>query len=252
MVVLRTAPGFSKVQHGRPQLSDTGCWVPHVTAGHSVVMNYRHPASADRIAGLIASSSASGTLLAIAADVRNRQEVNEMFVKASNEIGAVEVLINCAGINRDAAFMELTDEDWNAVVDTHLKGTFICSQEFVRQCKGPGSIINLGAACGIQGRINGANFCSAKGGVLALTKCMARELAPEIRVNCLTPSAVDTEEVRERYALDTKEGLQRVISAIPMARLGACSDVIHMVESILGAEFTTGENFFVNGGEFMQ
>ena len=116
----------------------------------------------------------------------------------------------------------------------------------------PGSIINLGAACGLQGRLNGANFCSAKGGVFALTKCMARELAPRIRVNCLTPSAVDTEEVRERYALDTEEGLSRVLGGIPIGRLGAHGDVVQMVECILGAEFTTGANFFVNGGEFMQ
>ena len=223
-----------------------------VTAGHNVVMNYRNPQSAEIMTNLISSSSPAGRLLAVAADVRNRPQVREMFIKASTELSPVEVLINCAGINRDAAFMDLTDEDWDAVVDTHLKGAFICSQEFVRQCKGSGSIINLGAACGIQGRINGANFCSAKGGILALTKCMARELAPKIRVNCLTPSAVDTEEVRERYSLDTNEGLQKVLSGIPMGRLGACADVIHMVESILGAEFTTGENFFVNGGEFMQ
>ena len=222
-----------------------------VTSGYNVVMNYRNPESAQHMTNLIPSSS-RGRLLAVCADVRSRQEVRDMFAQVSIELGCVEVLINCAGINRDAAFMELTDDDWNAVVDTHLKGTFICSQEFVRQCKGAGSIINLGAACGIQGRINGANFCSAKGGVLALTKCMARELAPAIRVNCLTPSAVDTQEVRERYALDTPEGLQKVVSGIPMGRLGACVDVIHMVESILGAEFTTGENFFVNGGEFMQ
>lgn len=223
-----------------------------VNSGHNVVMNYRNPESAQQMTSLISPSSSTGRLLAVCADVRNRQEVVEMFAQTLTELGCVEVLINCAGINRDASFMALTDEDWSAVVDTHLKGTFICSQEFVRQCEGTGSIINLGAACGIQGRVNGANFCSAKGGVLALTKCMARELAPEIRVNCLTPSAVDTPEVRERYALDTTEGLQKVLSGIPMARLGACADVIHMVESILNAEFTTGENFFVNGGEFMQ
>jgi acetoacetyl-CoA reductase/3-oxoacyl-[acyl-carrier protein] reductase len=175
-----------------------------------------------------------------------------MFAKAVAEFGCVDVLINCAGVNRDAAFLDLTDEDWDLVVDTHLKGTFICSQEFVRHnTTESGNIINLGAACGIQGRVNGTNFCSAKGGVLAMTKCMARELAPRIRVNCLTPSAVDTEEVRERYALDTAEGLKKVLAGIPMGRLGAHGDVIHMVNSILGAKFTTGENFFVNGGEYM-
>ncbi len=220
--------------------------------GWDVIMNYRNVEAADRQIAEISKIGAVGRVLAIKADVRNRQEVREMFVAAVAEFGSVEVLINCAGVNRDAAFLDLTDDDWDLVVDTHLKGTFISSQEFVRHNpNGSGSIINLGAACGIQGRLNGANFCSAKGGVLAMTKCMARELAPNIRVNCLTPSAVDTEEVRERYALETPEGLQKVLAGIPMARLGAHSDVIHMVESILGANFTTGENFFVNGGEYM-
>lgn len=222
------------------------------TTGCDVIMNYRNEEAADQLLAEITRSGATGRMLAIKADVRNRQEVREMFDKAVAEFGCVDVLINCAGVNRDAAFLDLTDEDWDAVVDTHLKGTFICSQEFVmHNATGSGCIINLGAACGIQGRVNGTNFCSAKGGVLAMTKCMARELAPKIRVNCLTPSAVDTEEVRERYALDTPEGLQKVLSGIPMGRLGAHKDVIHMVECILGAEFTTGENFYVNGGEYM-
>ena len=222
------------------------------TAGHDVVMNYRNLEVADRKIAEISNSGATGRILAIEADVRNRKQVQHMFAKAVAEFGCVDVLINCAGVNRDAAFLDLTDEDWDLVVDTHLKGTFICSQEFVRHnTTESGNIINLGAACGIQGRVNGTNFCSAKGGVLAMTKCMARELAPRIRVNCLTPSAVDTEEVRERYALDTADGLKKVLAGIPMGRLGAHGDVIHMVNSILGAKFTTGENFFVNGGEYM-
>ena len=224
-----------------------------VNAGRNVAMNFRSEDAANKIADELSAANASGKLLAIKADVRDRQQVKNMYAQVTAELGCADVLINCAGINRDAPFLELTDDDWDVVVDTHLKGTFICSQEFVRQHTGErGSIINLGAACGIQGRMNGANFCSAKGGVLAMTKCMARELAPKIRVNCLTPSAVDTEEVRERYSLDTPEGLQKVLSGIPMGRLGAHADVIHMAECILRAEFTTGENFFVNGGEFMQ
>lgn len=222
-------------------------------SGRDVVMNYRDPAAAKQTVDTLPTGVQTGRILAIKSDVRRRQEVKDMVAQANTEFGSIDVLINCAGINRDARFMDLTDEDWDSVVDTHLKGTFICSQEFVRQSTNRvGNIINLGAACGIQGRINGANFCSAKGGILALTKCMARELAPDFRVNCLTPSAVNTEEVRERYALDTPEGLQQVLAGIPMGRLGALADVVHMVESILDAKFTTGENFFVNGGEFMQ
>jgi hypothetical protein len=157
-----------------------------------------------------------------------------------------------AGINRDAPFIEMTDADWDSVISVHLKGTFICCQEFVK-CKsqGNGHIINVSAACGIQGRKNGANFCSAKAGILALTKCLALELSPRIQVNCLIPSAVDTPEVRERYKLDTKEGFDSVVNGIPMGRLGKTEDVTQMVNCILSSSFTTGATFYVNGGEYM-
>ncbi len=218
----------------------------------NVVMNFRNEAAADRVLEQVAELGGSGHVVPVQADVRDRLAVKAMFEVAHSEFGGANVLINCAGLNLDAPFLELTDENWDAVVDTHLKGTFICSQEFVRHTgERKANIINLGASCGIQGRLNGANFCSAKGGVHALTKCMARELAPRIRVNCLTPNAVDTEEVRERYALDTESGLQRVLNVIPMGRLGAHEEVTHMVDSILQASFTTGATFFVNGGEFM-
>ena len=220
--------------------------------GRNVLMNYRNKPAADHVYAEVIATNSSGRVVPVQADVRDRPAVKAMFDIADSEFGGASVLINCAGINLDAPFLELTDESWDAVVDTQLKGTFICSQEFVRHTGDRlGNIINLGAACGIQGRLNGANFCSAKGGVHALTKCMARELAPRIRVNCLTPNAVDTEEVRERYALDTEAGLQRVLGGMPMGRLGAHEDVTHMVDCILGASFTTGATFFVNGGEYM-
>ena len=160
------------------------------TAGRDVVMNYRNADLARQVAEE-ASRAGAGRILAIEADVRDREQVQAMFGEAQTTFGGVTVLINCAGVNRDASFLELSDKDWDTVVDTHLKGAFICSQEFVKQLGDkPGSIINLGAACGLQGRLNGANFCSAKGGVFALTKCMARELAPRIRVNCIMPGPV--------------------------------------------------------------
>ena len=223
-----------------------------VSSGRTVVMNYRSEKAATAIVDRIASRQLRGYVLPAYADVRNRSEAQSMFEMAEKESGGADVLINSAGINRDKPFVDLTDDDWDDVVDTHLKGTFICSQLFVKNFIGQsGTIINLGAACGVQGRKNGANFCSAKGGVHALTKCMARELAPQIRVNCLLPSAVDTEEVRERYHLDTKEGLEKVLSGIPMKRLGAHSDVLEMVDTMISAKFTTGSTFYVNGGEFM-
>ena len=227
--------------------------VKHFAArGNSVAMNYRNDASLATIRGELDTKNVSQQILPVKADVSDRSQVIGMFNAIIAKFGRVDILINCAGVNRDAPFTELTDVDWDDVVDSHLKGTFICGQEFVkRKVSGPGHVINLGAAGGFQGRLNGANFCSAKGGVAALTKCMARELAPQIQVNCMIPTAVDTREVRERYNLDTPAGMKKVIDGIPMSRLGNFEDVIQMTEAILCAKFTTGQNYFVNGGEYM-
>ncbi|MDG2066871.1 MAG: SDR family NAD(P)-dependent oxidoreductase [SAR324 cluster bacterium] len=194
----------------------------------------------------------SKNILSYQVDVSKRQEVKDMFASAYNRFKQIDYLINFAGINRDGPFLEMTEEDWDSVVSVHLKGTFICCQEFAKlKSQSSRHIINISAACGIQGRKNGVNFCSAKAGVLAFTKCLALELSPSIQVNCLIPSAVDTPEVRDRYKLDTKEGFDSVVKGIPMERLGKTQDVIRMVDCILSSEFTTGSTFYVNGGEYM-
>ena len=84
-----------------------------------------------------------------------------------------------------------------------------------------------------------------------MTKCMALELAPRIRVNCLIPGSIKTREVIERYDLETEEGLQAELATLPMNRLGELEDIAKMVECILDSEFTTGESFYVNGGQYM-
>ena len=207
--------------------------------GDTVIINSRTSSKVSSIKKQIVASKFKGKHLIIKADVKCRKEIQQLFVTASEQFGQIEVLINCAGINIDKPFLQMDDNSWDEVVNTHLKGTFISSQEFAKQYQGcSGHIITLGAGCGIQGRINGANFCSAKGGILALTKC-------------ITPSAVDTDEVMSRYNLDTRKGLEKVLSGIPMDRLGKREDVIQMTEAILSSKFTTGSNFFVNGGELM-
>ena len=175
-----------------------------------------------------------------------------MFDGAIEKFGRVDILINLAGINRDAPFSEITDDMWDSVIAAHLKGHFICGQEYVaHNSDREGVIINIGAACGQIGRKNGANFCSAKGAIFALTKCMALELAPRIRVNCLVPGSVKTREVIDRYFLETDEGLQKELATLPMGRLGEFEDIIHIVKSMINAKFTTGANFYANGGQYM-
>lgn len=194
-----------------------------------------------------------GAALAIQADVSRRVDVRRMFDQAVEKYKKVDVLVNTAGVNIDRPFLEMTDEDWTTVLGTILTGTFICSQEFASRYQGDdGNIINIGAVTAIRGRKNGANFCSARAGVLTLTKCLALELAPKIRVNCVTPGYINTDEVMERYRLSEQENLERALSGIPMSRLGTPEDVFHVIDFIVNtASYVTGQNYFVDGGSYM-
>lgn len=137
---------------------------------------------------------------------------------------------------------------------TVLTGTFHCSQEFAARYRGDaGHIINIAASTGIKGRKNGANYCSAKAGVITLTKCLAMELAPRICVNCVVPGYHDTEEVMTRFNLRDPAGYRKVVDTIPMGRLGTAEDLFRAVRFLVEeASYITGQNFFVNGGHFMQ
>jgi len=220
--------------------------------GFAIAMNYIIEEDSQKTYDRIASEVGEDRIMRFRADVANREQVRSMFDAVIERFGRVDILINFAGINRDAPFIEMTDEQWDSVISAHLKGHFVCSQEYVfHNPDRKGLIINLGAACGQIGRMNGANFCSAKGAIFALTKCLARELAPRIRVNCLVPGSIKTREVIDRYALETEEGLRKELANLPMGRLGEFSELIRMVECIIGAEFTTGANFYVNGGQYM-
>jgi len=147
----------------------------------------------------------------------------------------------------------MTDQQWEKVVGVNLTGTFICSQEFALHFKGEaGNIINISASTGIRGRKNGCNYCASKAGVINITKCLALELAPKIRVNCIVPGYIETAEVMTRFNLDPKENYDAAISLIPLKRMGTAEDVFSMADYIIGnSSYITGQNFFVNGGHFM-
>jgi NAD(P)-dependent dehydrogenase (short-subunit alcohol dehydrogenase family) len=220
--------------------------------GFRIAMNYIIEEESRATYERITSEVGEERIMRYRADVADREQVRAMFDAVVEKFGRVDILVNFAGINRDAPFLEMTDEQWDSVISAHLKGHFVCSQEYVfHNPDREGLIINLGAACGQIGRLNGANFCSAKGAIFALTKCLARELAPRIRVNCLVPGSIKTREVIDRYDLETEEGLAKELATLPMGRLGEFSDLIRMVECIIESEFTTGANFYVNGGQLM-
>ncbi len=224
-------------------------------AGYAIVLNHRRGAEqAARFADSLLHDWNAAQAVAIQADVRYRAEVQSLFEQAYQKFGRMDVLINNAGVNRDKPFMEMSDDEWDTVVSTILNGTFMCSQEFARRYRGKaGNIINIGAVTAVKGRKNGANYCSARAGILALTKCMAMELAPNIRVNTVTPGRIDTEELRKRYQFDDTHNRERYEQDIPMARLGNPEDIASMMLFLVETgKYITGQNFFVDGGLFMR
>jgi NAD(P)-dependent dehydrogenase (short-subunit alcohol dehydrogenase family) len=222
--------------------------------GARVVINYLKSEQAARSLGEeINRRRGPGTALVLRADVSRRGDVRQMFEAAVDQFGGVDVLVNTAGLNLDRPFLEMTDEDWSTVLGTILTGTFLCSQEYALRYRGEaGNIVNIGAVTALRGRKNGANYCSARAGVLTLTKCLALELAPKIRVNCVTPGYINTDEVMERYHLHEQEHMERALGGIPMSRLGKPSDVFQVVDFIVNtAGYVTGQNYFVDGGSYM-
>ena len=224
-------------------------------AGYGVALNYRRKEEQARIfAESLVRECHAPQAECFLVDIRNRQGVTAMFDQACQAFGKVDVLVNNAGTNLDKSFLAMTDEEWEVVVDTILKGTFICSQEYARRYIGSnGSIINIGSVTALKGRPNGANYCSARAGVLALTKCMAQELAPRIRVNTVTPGRIDTEELRGRYQLEDDQRKLKLEQEVPMQRLGTPEEVADMILYLASAgQYITGQNFLVDGGLFMR
>ena len=221
--------------------------------GFRVVLNYAHSErEADSVFAELRHAHGD-RVLKCKADVGKRPEVRRMFDATLQHFGRVDVLVNNAGLNMDGPFLGMTDEQWDRVVTTNLTGPFICSQEFaLRYAGSAGHIINFSAATAIRGRKNGVNYCSTKAGVIALTKCLALELAPRICVNCIFPGTMTTEEVVTRYNLNDPATRERTIQTIPLGRLGSTDDVYRMVRFLVqDAAYITGQNFFVNGGLYI-
>lgn len=236
-------------------LSDIGraAAVAFAQRGYAVALNYRrHPEQAEALADDLIRNHGAPAAAALQADVRSRDEIVSLFERTARLFGPPDVLVNNAGVNRDRPFLEMSPEEWQDVQATILGGTFFCSQEFARRYPGDsGSIINIGAVTALKGRKNGANYCSARAGVLALTKCLAQELAPRIRVNTITPGRIDTEELRTRYHIDA-ESRSTFEKDIPLGRLGCPEDVASMMLFVVEAgSYITGHNLFVDGGLYM-
>ncbi len=224
-------------------------------SGFNVVLNYSKDEEQAAVA-LQLCKEASQQVVLVKADVSDRRAVESLFTAAVEALGSVDVLVNNAARVIDKPALQLTDEDWDAVVGTNMRGTFICSQiassYMVRQPEG-GLILNIGASTGIRARKNGANTCASKAAVMIMTQCFALELAPKVRVNTIIPGLIETEETRRRFGLDDPEVRNAREQAIPLGRIGTPEDVADAVILLLSphARFMTGQKLVVDGGQNM-
>ncbi len=217
--------------------------------GLTVALNGRNRAALEETRRQVAA--AGGQALVLVADVGEPPEVAEMMAQVGQEYGRLDVLVNNAGINRDGPFDTMPVQDWDAVLRTNLTGPFLVTQAalpWLRQGEAP-SVVNITARTALTGRANGANYCAAKAGLEMLTRCLAVELAPQIRVNAVAPGATDTTEVRERHGLDREANRERYLEAIPLARVSSPAEMAAMVAFVaLDAPFMTGSTLLVDGG----
>ena len=195
--------------------------------------------------------AAGGSAAAVAADVANPLEVTAMF-DSILAAGELDILVNNAGIILEKAFVDTDEEDWARVLGVDLGGVYRCCRHALAhmQPRGAGSIVNIASELGQLGRERYAAYCTAKAGVIGLTKSLAREFAPAIRINGVAPGPVDTPMVSVEHMSD--EMIAREV-AIPAGRLGRPEEIAAAVLFLVSpqASFFHGQLLGANGGAWM-
>ena len=190
--------------------------------------------------------------LALRANIANLQEAEAMADEAVAKLGAVHIMVNNAGITRDALILRMKEEDWDAVINVNLKGVFNCTKAVVKHMSKQryGRIVNIASIVGEMGNAGQANYSASKAGVIALTKTVAREFATRnITCNAVAPGFIDT-AMTQALSEKVKEELAK---QIPMGRLGTPEDVaegvLFLVSETTG--YITGQVLNINGGMYM-
>lgn len=222
---------------------------------HNIVLNYATDESQAHETFHRCEQITSQVLL-VKADVSKKAEVEYLMQQCVQRFGTLDVLVNNAACVLDKSLLEMSEHEWEQVINVNLKGTFLCSQiaaMYMLQQEEGGLILNIGASTGIRARKNGINTCASKAGIMIMTQCLALELGPKIRANTIIPGLTRTEETERRFHLDDPSVLRSREEIIPLQRIGTPDDIANAVALLLTDEagFINGQKVVVDGGQYM-
>ena len=217
-------------------------------AGCRVAVNYyREPGLADETVAEITGIGSDA--FAVKGDVSNASSVQRMFAEVIERFGRLNIHVNNAGVQTWKPLLDVTEEEWDFVIDTNLKGCFLCTQAAARHMKehGGGAIVNIGSGCNKVAFPDLVAYTASKGGIELFTKVAAVELGEYgIRVNCVAPGAIEV----ERTKLENPDYAEKWGRITPLGRVGYPADIGRAVRYMVGpaSEFVTGQTIWVDGG----
>jgi 3-oxoacyl-[acyl-carrier protein] reductase len=217
---------------------------------HIVIVYSRNDENAQKSALMI--RELGGNALVVKSDVSDADAVNDMVKTVVGKWNRIDCLVNNAGVYRGGPFLDLSEEDWDRVIDVDLKGSFLCTQSvsrYMRDAGTPGKIINIGSIHGTRAWIGASNYGTAKAALIQLTRCMALELAAHgINVNLVSPGAILAGPNEPRIA--DVEFMSRVEKEVPLRRMGESEEVANLVLFLASdkSNYITGAEIIIDGG----
>jgi 3-oxoacyl-[acyl-carrier protein] reductase len=222
------------------------------SAGADVAVNYLDNQEEARVTAEACRAHGCKAVV-VQGDVSRRNDAERIVAECVNALGRIDILVNNAGVFPRVKFVDMTDAQWDYLIDINLKGGFLCAQAAARQMIAAGrggSIVNLSSGA-LRGVKLGVHYSASKGGVVSMTRAMALELAPHgIRVNAVAPGLTDTAQPRYEHSDEEFHALGR---ALPLGRVGTPAEIADAITFLVSpmASFITGQTLHVNGGGYM-